>query len=56
MLIKIKKNIFREFFYFLTATLLLLILAEIIWPSSILVYLNINYVVTLWAFFWLLLI
>lgn len=56
MLIKVKKNILREVFYFLSAVLLLFILSEIIWPNSILSYLNINYIIIFWVLSWLLLI
>ena len=56
MLIKIKKNILKEFFYFLSAILFLFILAEVIWPNSVLSYLNINYVIVLWVLSWLLLL
>lgn len=56
MLIKVKKNILREVFYFLSAIILLLVLAEIIWPNSVLSYLNINYVIVLWVFTWFVLL
>jgi hypothetical protein len=56
MLIKIKKNILREFFYFLSAVLLLCIGLEIIWPNSVLSYLNVNYLIILWVLSWLVLI
>jgi len=56
MLIKVKKNIILEIFYFLSAVLLLLIGSEIIWPNSVLAYLNINYVAVLWFLAWLLLL
>jgi len=56
MLIKVNENILKEVFYFLSATLILFVLSELIWPNSILSYLNINYVVVLWAISWLLLL
>jgi hypothetical protein len=56
MLIKVNKNILREIFYFLSAVLFLLVMSEIIWPNSVLSYLNINYVIVLWTFSWLLLL
>lgn len=49
MLIKGNKKIINEVFYFLGFTLALFILAEIIWPNSILSYLNLNYVFVLWV-------
>lgn len=56
MLIKYKKNLIREVFYFLTAVIILLVTAEIAWPNSVLAYLNMNYVIVLWVFSWLLLL
>jgi hypothetical protein len=56
MFIKVKKTTLREFFYFLSAILLLFILLEIIWPNSVLAYINVNYIIILWVLSWLLLI
>lgn len=56
MLIKVNKEILREVFYFLTAVILLLVVAEVIWPNSVLVYINLNYVVIIWILTWLLLL
>jgi len=55
---KSKKNITRELFYFFSLLIIVFIGFEIIWPGSVLVYLNLNYVFILWAvsfFLWLLL-
>lgn len=56
MLIKLKKEIARDVFYFLGAVLILFVASEVIWPNSILSYVNINYVFVLWVISWLLLI
>jgi hypothetical protein len=56
MKIKINKNILREIFYFLTATVLLLVAAEIAFPNSVLSYLDINWAIVLWFFSWILLL
>jgi hypothetical protein len=56
MLIKFKKNIVKEIFYFLSAALILFVLSEIIWPNSVLAYVNINYAFVLWVISWLLLL
>jgi hypothetical protein len=56
MVIKINKDIIKEVFYFLAAILVLFMLAEIVWPNSVLSYLNINYVIVLWVISWLLLL
>lgn len=56
MLIRVNKDIIKEVFYFLGAVLALFILAETVWPNSVLSYLNINYVFILWVISWFLLI
>lgn len=56
MLIKVKKNLIREIFYFLSATLILFLVSEIFWPGSILFYLNINYLIAIWIITWLILL
>lgn len=56
MAIKINKDTTKAIFYFLSAVLALFMLAETIWPNSILSYLNINYVFVLWLISWLLLL
>ena len=40
--------IFRELFYFLSATLLTVVGLEIIWPHLVLAYFNLNYLIILW--------
>ncbi len=56
MKIKIRKDIMLEIFYFLGAALILFMVSEIIWPNSILSYININYAFVLWVISWLLLL
>jgi len=56
MLIKVKKNIVREMFYFWSAVLALFLVLESLWPGSVLAYLNINYLLIIWVTIWLLLI
>lgn len=56
MLIKIRKEIAVNVFYFFSAILFLFLVAEFIWPNSVLSYLNFNYVFVIWLFSWLLLV
>jgi hypothetical protein len=56
MIIKIKKDVAQCIFYFVSVTLILFLLSEIIWPNSVLSYININYIVVLWVISWLLLL
>ncbi len=54
MRIKINKTILREILYFLTALLILFCALEIIWPNSVLSFLNVNVVVVVWLIVWFL--
>ena len=56
MLIKFKQETRRELFYFFSALALLSIIFELIWPGSVLVYLNINYIFIGWVISLLLLL
>jgi hypothetical protein len=56
MKIKIRKDIISEIFYFLGAVLILFMISEMIWPNSVLSYININYAFVLWVISWLLLL
>jgi len=56
MLIKLKKDLIKEIFYFFSAVLVLFVLSEIIWPNSILAYVNLNYVFVWWVISWFLLL
>jgi hypothetical protein len=47
------KRYSREFFYFLSALVVLGVLFELVWPNSVLAYLNFNYILVLWVIFWL---
>ena len=38
----------REFFYFLSALLISLIILEIIWPNIVLAYFNLNYLLIIY--------
>ncbi|MHB8903681.1 MAG: hypothetical protein ACYC40_01070 [Patescibacteria group bacterium] len=42
------KIFWREFFYFLSALLLIFIILEIIWPNIILAYFNLNYLLLIY--------
>jgi hypothetical protein len=56
MLIKVKKEIALNIFYFLSAVLFLFLVAELLWPNSVLSYVNLNYLFVLWLFSWLVII
>lgn len=56
MQIKIKNEWLKNIFYFLGSALILFVLAEVIWPGSVIYYININYVFVLWVISWLLLL
>ena len=47
------KEISREFFYFISATVVLGFFFELIWPNSVLAYFNLNYLLVIWLFSWL---
>jgi len=51
MLIRFKQKTRRELFYFFSAVMLLSVIFELIWPGSVLVYLNINYIFVGWVIF-----
>lgn len=53
MSIKFKKNLLYEIFYFLSASLALAIFFELIWPNSVLSYVNLNYLIALGFISWL---
>ncbi|NCO00021.1 hypothetical protein GW920_02750 [Candidatus Falkowbacteria bacterium] len=38
----------REIFYFFSATLVVAIILELIWPNVILSYFNLNYLLLIW--------
>lgn len=42
------KLLVRELYYFLTVTLVLLIILELSWPGLILAYFNINLILIFW--------
>jgi hypothetical protein len=42
--------IIKEFFYILTAAVIIFSGLEIIWPDLILAYMNINYILLAWFF------
>ena len=56
MRIRFKQEIRRELFYFFSAVMLLSVISELIWPGSVLVYLNINYIFIGWVISLLLLL
>lgn len=56
MLIKKNRQIFNLIFYFFSVVLAWFFVSEMIWPNSILVYVNLNYVIVLWLISWLLLL
>lgn len=56
MKIKINKTILREILYFLTALIILFCALELIWPNSVLAFLNVNSVVVVWLIIWFLML
>lgn len=56
MKIKINKEVVKNFFYFWSAVLILLLVSELVWPGSVIYYVNINYIFVLWNLSWLLLL
>lgn len=42
------RRLLSDFFIFLGATILMMLVFELIWPNSVLSYLNLNYIITPW--------
>jgi len=56
MQVKFKQENRRELFYFLSAVMVLSVIFELVWPGSVLVYLNVNYIFIGWVISLLLLL
>ncbi len=42
------RRLLTDLFIFLGATILMMVAFELVWPNSVLAYLNLNYIITPW--------